>query len=227
MPSASADDANLTAFARLLGRQPSDAEATRLFQVKDALGIRDNDALWIVLLALENYDAQFRRYPALLQGTVDETLERVREAMAKMAEAESRKAGRVLAESVTATALSLASRQQAINAWLVMAWTAVGGALLCGLCLAAGAVLASGSAPDWYAPHGRESVFHLVAGMALRAPVGWLVVAAGAAGGAAAVIRGAGKAGKALTFAQKLSAGLLLASAVGGAWLMFGTAILS
>ena len=32
-------------FAKLLGRQPSDAERQNLYRVRDALGLKNNDAL--------------------------------------------------------------------------------------------------------------------------------------------------------------------------------------
>ena len=41
-------------FAKLLARQPTDAERQRLYQVRDALGLKNNDALWLVLMALEH-----------------------------------------------------------------------------------------------------------------------------------------------------------------------------
>jgi hypothetical protein len=34
-------------FAKLLGRQPSDAERQQLYTVRDALGLKNNDALWL------------------------------------------------------------------------------------------------------------------------------------------------------------------------------------
>ena len=47
-----------TSFDRLLGRQPSDAEIQELYRVRDALGLRNNDSLWLVLLALQHYKTQ-------------------------------------------------------------------------------------------------------------------------------------------------------------------------
>jgi hypothetical protein len=45
------------AFSKLLGRQATDAERERLHRVRDVLGLGGNDALWLVLLALEHYDS--------------------------------------------------------------------------------------------------------------------------------------------------------------------------
>jgi hypothetical protein len=44
-------------FAKLLGRQPTDADRQRLYRVRDALGLKNNDALWLVLMALQHYES--------------------------------------------------------------------------------------------------------------------------------------------------------------------------
>jgi hypothetical protein len=178
------------------------------------LGIGDNDALWIVLLSLENYDSQFRRYPALLQSALDETMASMRETMALTAEAESRKARRVLAEAVTATALQLAGKQQVINGWMAAAWVAIGGSLLCGLSMTAGAVLATGGVPSWYALPARHSALSLILGLVLHAPAGWLAISAGAVGGVAALLGRSRTAGQSLTIAQRVGVALLCATAI-------------
>jgi hypothetical protein len=56
------------AFAKVVGRQASEAERARLYRLHDALGLHDNDAFWSIVMALERYDAFFRQYPAELRG---------------------------------------------------------------------------------------------------------------------------------------------------------------
>ena len=46
---------------RLLGREPSGPELAEFVRVRDALGLRDNDALWLVLLALQHQRRQFEQ----------------------------------------------------------------------------------------------------------------------------------------------------------------------
>jgi hypothetical protein len=53
-------------FAKVVGRHASDEERRRLYRLRDALGLRDNDAFWSIVMALEYYDSFFRRYPAEL-----------------------------------------------------------------------------------------------------------------------------------------------------------------
>lgn len=50
---------------KLLGREPSGPELAEFVRVRDALGLRDNDALWLVLLALQH---QRRQFEAAIEG---------------------------------------------------------------------------------------------------------------------------------------------------------------
>ncbi|MEI2804373.1 MAG: hypothetical protein V9G18_00005 [Albidovulum sp.] len=57
----SASTAPLDRFAVLLGREPSGPELAEFVRVRDALGLRDNDALWLVLLALQHQRRQLEQ----------------------------------------------------------------------------------------------------------------------------------------------------------------------
>jgi hypothetical protein len=55
------------AFARLLGRQPSDAEREQLHRLRAELGLRGNDALWLVLVALQYHLTLYQSIPARIE----------------------------------------------------------------------------------------------------------------------------------------------------------------
>ena len=55
-------------FAKLLGRQPSDTERQNLYRVRDALGLKNNDALWLVLMALEHYEQLYAGIPERIEA---------------------------------------------------------------------------------------------------------------------------------------------------------------
>jgi len=55
------------AFARLLGRQPSNSERARLNHVRDELGLRGNDALWLVLTALQYHQCLYEAIPRKIE----------------------------------------------------------------------------------------------------------------------------------------------------------------
>jgi hypothetical protein len=53
-------------FAKVVGRHASEEERQRLYRLRDALGLGDNDAFWSIVMALEYYDSFFRQYPTQL-----------------------------------------------------------------------------------------------------------------------------------------------------------------
>lgn len=61
-------------FAKLLGRQPTDRERQELYRVKDALGLKNNDALWLVLMALQHYQDQYEQFPKAIAQAAQEIL---------------------------------------------------------------------------------------------------------------------------------------------------------
>jgi hypothetical protein len=65
-----------TAFVKLVGRQPSERERDRLYRLRDALHLQDNDAFWSIVMALDHYDSFFRQYPAQLAEVTERALER-------------------------------------------------------------------------------------------------------------------------------------------------------
>jgi len=48
-------------FAKVVGRHGSDEERQRLYRLRDALGLRDNDAFWSIVIALECDDLHTHR----------------------------------------------------------------------------------------------------------------------------------------------------------------------
>ena len=42
-------------FAKLLGKQPSDSERQHLYRVRDALDLKNHDAIWMILMALQHF----------------------------------------------------------------------------------------------------------------------------------------------------------------------------
>jgi hypothetical protein len=104
-------------FAKLLGRQPSDAERQQLYTVRDALGLKNNDALWLVLMALQHYQNQYERFPNAIALAARETLASFKETADTMilASAEATKAD--LAKAVVKTAQDVANYTAKKQMW--------------------------------------------------------------------------------------------------------------
>lgn len=103
-------------FALLLGRQPSDKERQGLYRARDALKLKSNDAVWLLLMALEHYETLYRRHPALIAEAVKDVTKNVREtavAQARAAVADTTKAlGQAVAEAAIASAKKAAGAQR-------------------------------------------------------------------------------------------------------------------
>lgn len=95
-------------FGRLLGRQPSDRERQQLYRIRDELGIKNNDALWMVLIALQYHQTMFDRHPELIKKFVAETLLDIRQTADKAMAASAAEAKAALADAVAATANDVA-----------------------------------------------------------------------------------------------------------------------
>jgi hypothetical protein len=128
------------AFSKLLGRQATDAERERLHRVRDVLGLGGNDALWLVLLALEHYDSLFREYPRKLGEALTGVLEAHRATLAASVAAETASVTRALADAVIATSEEIAAARAAgaTTREKTAGWTAAGLAIVgCGALAAA------------------------------------------------------------------------------------------
>jgi hypothetical protein len=96
------------AFAKLLGRQPSDAEKQGLYRAREALGLKENDALWLLLLALGHYESLYARFPELIKSAAARVLADLKEAATAEMQASAAATKRDLADAVARTAKQVA-----------------------------------------------------------------------------------------------------------------------
>ena len=75
-----------SSFTRLLGRQASYREKQDLYRARDALNLKDNDAVWLLLMALGHYETLYAKIPAMVAtaaGSVPAAAQKAAEAQAK------------------------------------------------------------------------------------------------------------------------------------------------
>lgn len=95
-------------FTKLLGRQPTDAERQQLYQVRDALGLKNNDALWLVLMALQYHHSMYAHFPELIQQAAASTLQQFQQSADAVLAATSQSTKADLAKAVSAAARDVA-----------------------------------------------------------------------------------------------------------------------
>lgn len=151
------------AFGKLVGQALDDAARDRLYRVRDALGIRNNDALWIVLMALQHYENLYEKFPRLIAQSAKEALVEFKVAADAAAKSSIEVSKADLTRSVGVMALELARKMNGKqeSGWRWVA-AALGAVLICvivgALAYRAGeqAGLEKGRAPPAVTKAGRE-----------------------------------------------------------------------
>jgi hypothetical protein len=167
-----------TMFEQLVGRQPTQAEGERLHRIRSVLGLRDNDAFWAIVLALEVYDSFFRAYPAQLATVTEHAVENVRAACAAAAAQEVAAVQRALAEKVADTSVTIAQKlaDRPVGVHRVTALLAAVVAFG-SLCVHAGYELAAPGKPFWMHSSEDGSPASRALTILLSAPAGWMMFA--------------------------------------------------
>jgi hypothetical protein len=65
-------------FAKLLGKQPSDAERQNLYRVREALDLKNNDAMWLIVMALQHYKSLYENIPNDIEQVASRSIENVK-----------------------------------------------------------------------------------------------------------------------------------------------------
>ncbi|WP_298702105.1 DUF6753 family protein [uncultured Variovorax sp.] len=101
---------------RLRGRELTDEEAGRLLHMQNLLGIDTNDALWVVMVALEHYQQLYEAMPRRIAAAGEMAVKQVKETADAVAAAAAASAqddlSRELARSVKEVASQTARKQQ-------------------------------------------------------------------------------------------------------------------
>jgi hypothetical protein len=106
-----------SSFMTVVGQAPSDAARQRMYRLKEALRLDDNDALWSVLYALEHYQALYEEMPEQLTGLLTGMLDKLQNASREGAVAAAAEARQALAsavpEAITRVARDVVGTQRA------------------------------------------------------------------------------------------------------------------
>lgn len=143
----SMDEKKIDRLERLLERELSAEERERLRRIQDTLGIKDNDGIWDILVAMEYQ----RKYYDELPGKISQAAAEIFKELSHAAKNEVALAQSRLAESVVKQAEKLSLKTH-VHTWLVLGMFALISLLLYGsLLLWAGYSIGSGQTqpPAW------------------------------------------------------------------------------
>lgn len=68
-----------TVFQEFYGRNPTDAEIHEHYRIKKAMDIRDNDALWLILIPFQYYTKALQDIPQAIEVISDKFNENLRQ----------------------------------------------------------------------------------------------------------------------------------------------------
>lgn len=105
------------AFVAYFDRQPNDKERQRLMRGRAAAGIKDNDALWTLLVVLEHYETLYERFPALIAKAASDVTDKARAGAEGELRAAAARTHAELAKSVAQTARDIAERVASASRW--------------------------------------------------------------------------------------------------------------
>ena len=114
-------------FRRLTGREPTDGDIQHLWNVKDALQIRDNDALWEMIIAFQHYLVKCQEIPPQIEQAAKAVMADTRTTAEMVAKEAFATARADLASAVATTAQQVASDVAGTkrSRWVMMATMAI------------------------------------------------------------------------------------------------------
>ena len=131
--------APLSSFERMLGRAATERERDQLRRVQAELDLRENDALWLVIFALQYYEGLYRQFPKAIAAEAQRVLSETRATAEATIRAGAESAKADLAKAIATTARDVArdvARRQMIE-WLVIGMLVGAGLLGVGIYIGA------------------------------------------------------------------------------------------
>jgi len=107
----------------LRGRELTDEEARRLLHMQNLLGIADNDALWVVMVALEHYQQLYEAMPLRIEEAGKVAVKAVKETADAVATAAAETAKLELTGELAASVRQVANQTARKQQWQ---WIAAG-----------------------------------------------------------------------------------------------------
>jgi hypothetical protein len=127
--------APLSSFERMLGRAATERERDQLRRVQAELDLRENDALWLVIFALQYYEGLYRQFPKAIAAEAQRVLSETRVTAEATIRAGAESAKADLAKAIATTAKGVArdvARRQMIQ-WLIVGMLFGAGILCAGI----------------------------------------------------------------------------------------------
>ena len=164
----------LNSFEALLGRQATDKERIHLLRAKNALGLRDNDALWMILMTLEEYAYRYDQIPEKIQKDTAILIEEHKKHLETEAIRAAEKAQSKIVDALVQQVKTNMDQSIETKYFLSLGWSAIALVFLAVTTFVAGFVMGSGRLPWWTRSLSDLSIFEIFFSTILAAPAGWI-----------------------------------------------------
>lgn len=141
----------------------TEEEQLRIKEIASSIGVRDNDAIWIIVYVMNYFGRFYQNLPAQMKESAEISIESVKTRCIAMADEEIERAKINLGQAILDHADELSKRKDMYSVILPLAWLCCGVFCLCLLCFVAGAAVAG---KGW-----GKSPFDSI----LSAPAGWIL----------------------------------------------------
>jgi hypothetical protein len=168
------EQALISAFENLLARKATDKEKLHLLRVKNALGLRENDAMWLILMSLEEYVYRFDQVSGKLREDTHALVEEHKGILDAEAVSAAQKAQEKIADALAKRVESTISQATQTKYMVSLAWSVIALVLLAVVTFAAGVVMGSGKIPWWTRPAIELTLPQIFLSSVLSAPAGWI-----------------------------------------------------
>jgi hypothetical protein len=146
-----------TFFQELFGRPPNAEESQRLEKIALLMGLKQDDAMWYVILVNEFYDDRLKNRLVAIDRIADNTAQKALER---------------IAVAVNEKAAALATRKDKASQWRSWGFLMSLVVLFCAVAQTAGYMMGSGRYPFWFEP---ETDLQRMASWVLNVPSGWIL----------------------------------------------------
>lgn len=109
-------------FTKLTGRVPTESDIHTLYRIKDTLNLKNNDAIWLILMALQYYEQLYQAIPQKISQASDNILQTFKATAESTIQAAIETAKTELVKTVTASNKDIARNISRKQMWK---WAAI------------------------------------------------------------------------------------------------------
>ena len=121
------------AYYRLIGCQPSDEQIQELYRIREVLGLKPYDSLWMILMALQYHKDLYSQFPATIAEAAEKILIQFRETADAELKTSVESVKKSLSDAVVKSAEKVAAHvsKKSASRWMIAAAMIISAVTVC------------------------------------------------------------------------------------------------